>query len=97
MDTIVRINMGADGGPSISKDSLGDYDGMGGRGMTSSIISKEVDPQCHPLSADNKLVIAPGLLSGTAAAIRAGPARPRSWRGALGGAGSRRSGRIAAS
>ena len=26
-------------------------------------------PLCHPLGADNKLVIAPGLLSGTAAAM----------------------------
>jgi aldehyde:ferredoxin oxidoreductase len=36
--------------------------------MTSSVISKEVPPLCHPLGEDNKLVIAPGLLSGTAAA-----------------------------
>jgi aldehyde:ferredoxin oxidoreductase len=35
--------------------------------MTSSVISKEVPPLCHPLSEDNKLVIAPGLLSGTSA------------------------------
>ncbi|MFC1669005.1 aldehyde ferredoxin oxidoreductase C-terminal domain-containing protein [Spirochaetota bacterium] len=69
MDTIIRINMGAEGGPKITKGSLGDYEGMGGRGMTSSIISAEVDPLCHPLGDENKLVIAPGLLSGTAASM----------------------------
>jgi aldehyde:ferredoxin oxidoreductase len=37
--------------------------------MTSAVVSKEVPPECHPLSAANKLVIAPGLLSGTAAAM----------------------------
>jgi aldehyde:ferredoxin oxidoreductase len=41
---------------------------LGGRALTSSVISKEVPPLCHPLSEDNKLVIAPGLLSGTSAA-----------------------------
>jgi aldehyde:ferredoxin oxidoreductase len=33
------------------------------------IVGKEVPPTCHPLGPDNKLVIAPGLLSGTAAAM----------------------------
>jgi aldehyde:ferredoxin oxidoreductase len=37
--------------------------------LTSAIVSKEVPPTCHPLSAENKLVIAPGLLSGSAAAM----------------------------
>ena len=31
------------------------------------IVADEVDPLCHPLSAANKLVFAPGLLAGTAA------------------------------
>ncbi len=38
---------------------------LGGRGLTSTIISREVKPSCHPLSADNMMVIAPGLLAGT--------------------------------
>lgn len=42
--------------------------GLGGRGLTSTVIAAEVDPTCHPLGKNNKLVIAPGLLSGTAAA-----------------------------
>lgn len=69
MDKILRIDMGADGGPVIKTESLGDYEGLGGRAMTSAIISKEVSPLCHPLGEDNKLVIAPGLLSGSVAAM----------------------------
>ncbi len=69
MDTILRIDMGAKKGPSVVKDSLGEYSGKGGRAMTSAIISKEVPPLCHPLGPNNKLVIAPGLLSGTTAAM----------------------------
>ncbi|MCX5860602.1 MAG: aldehyde ferredoxin oxidoreductase [Deltaproteobacteria bacterium] len=69
MDKILRINMGADGGPSYAVTPVGEYAGMGGRGFTSSLISKEVPPLCHPLGADNKLVMAPGLLSGTVAAM----------------------------
>ena len=69
MDKILRINMGADGGPAVKAEPLGDYAGSGGRGLTSSIVSKEVPPLCHPLGEDNKLVIAPGLLSGSTAAM----------------------------
>jgi len=69
MDKILRIKMGADGGPAVKTEALGDYAGLGGRGLTSAIVSKEVPPLCHPLGEDNKLVIAPGLLSGTTAAM----------------------------
>ncbi len=41
------------------------YAGLGGRGLTAEIINAEVPPQCDPLGPDNKLAIAPGLLSGT--------------------------------
>ena len=44
------------------------WQGLGGRGLTSTIVAAEVKPCCHPLGPDNKLVIAPGLLSGTPAA-----------------------------
>lgn len=40
---------------------------LGGRALTSTIIADEVDPLCHPLGPKNKLVFAPGLLSGTTA------------------------------
>jgi len=67
MDKILRIDMGAAGGPKLSEEPVGDYAGLGGRAMTSTIVAKEVPPTCHPLSQDNKLVIAPGILSGSAA------------------------------
>ncbi|MBI5602508.1 MAG: aldehyde ferredoxin oxidoreductase [Deltaproteobacteria bacterium] len=69
MDKILRIIMGPDGEPQTTVSSLGDYAGAGGRAMTSAVIAKEVPPLCHPLGAENKLVIAPGLLSGTTAAM----------------------------
>jgi aldehyde:ferredoxin oxidoreductase len=42
--------------------------GLGGRALTSTVVAAEVDPECHPLGPNNKLVFAPGLLSGTSAA-----------------------------
>ncbi|MDD5203922.1 MAG: aldehyde ferredoxin oxidoreductase C-terminal domain-containing protein [Desulfobacterales bacterium] len=69
MDKILRINMGAQGGPEITVTPVGEYAGLGGRAMTSSIVSKEVDPLCHALGENNKLVISPGLLSGSTAAM----------------------------
>ncbi|MDD5169203.1 MAG: aldehyde ferredoxin oxidoreductase C-terminal domain-containing protein [Syntrophales bacterium] len=69
MDKILRINMGADGGPAALTGSVGDYAGLGGRALTSGIVSKEVPPDCHPLGEENKLVIAPGLLSGSLGAM----------------------------
>jgi len=43
------------------------YAGLGGRALTSAVVNAEVPPLCHPLGEANKLVIAPGLLTGTAA------------------------------
>ncbi len=43
------------------------YRRLGGRGLTSTLVADEVPPTCHPLSAENKLVFAPGLLTGTGA------------------------------
>jgi len=69
MDKILRIDMGAVGGPKVSETPVGGYAGLAGRALTSAIVSKEVPPLCHPLGADNKLIIAPGMLSGTTAAM----------------------------
>jgi aldehyde:ferredoxin oxidoreductase len=69
MEKILRINMSGANGPEIKTESPGNYSGLGGRAMTSTIVAREVPPTCHPLGAENKLVIAPGLLSGTAAAM----------------------------
>lgn len=40
---------------------------MGGRALTSGIIAREVPPNCDPLGRDNKIVIAPGVLTGSSA------------------------------
>ncbi|MGD8387749.1 MAG: aldehyde ferredoxin oxidoreductase N-terminal domain-containing protein, partial [Desulfobacteraceae bacterium] len=69
MDKILRIDMGASGGPSATEAPLGDYAGIGGRALTSALVNKEVPPLCHPLGEENKFVIAPGLLSGTTGAM----------------------------
>ncbi len=69
MEGILRVDMGAAGGPKASVVPLGEYAGLGGRAMTSAIVSREVPPLCHPLGAENKLVIAPGLLGGSAAVM----------------------------
>lgn len=69
MERILRIDMGAEGGPRAAAVPLGEYSGFGGRALTSMLVAKEVPPTCHPLGSENKLVIAPGLLSGTVAAM----------------------------
>ncbi|MFP4159379.1 MAG: aldehyde ferredoxin oxidoreductase family protein [Desulfobacterales bacterium] len=69
MDKILRIQMGPQQAPAARTEPIGDYAGFGGRGMTSAIIAGEVPPLCHPLGEDNKLVISPGLLSGSSAAM----------------------------
>jgi aldehyde:ferredoxin oxidoreductase len=45
-----------------------EYIGLGGRALTSVIINAEVPPRCDPLGPQNKLIFAPGLLSGTSLA-----------------------------
>jgi aldehyde:ferredoxin oxidoreductase len=42
-----------------------EYHGLGGRGLTSIMINAEVPPMCDPLGPENKLIVAPGTLSGT--------------------------------
>lgn len=49
-------------------EELGAFAGLGGRALTSRVINTEVPANCHPLSADNKLVFAGGVLAGTMAA-----------------------------
>ena len=41
------------------------YRNLGGRGLTSRIISQEVPPTCDPLGEHNKLIFAPGILAGS--------------------------------
>jgi aldehyde:ferredoxin oxidoreductase len=68
MDKILRIDVSSEGGPTATAVPVGAYAGLGGRALTSALVSREVPPLCHPLGGENKLVIAPGLLSGTPAA-----------------------------
>src|SRR4030067_1142374 len=66
MAKIMRVNMSD---LKISVEEMPkEYQGLGGRGLPSIWISKEVPPTCHPLGDKNKLVFAPGSLSGTTAA-----------------------------
>ena len=65
MKEIIRVDLGT---KEIHVNDIGEYNTHGGRGLTSLIVAQEVPPTCHPLSEHNKLVIAPGLLSGTTAA-----------------------------
>jgi len=66
MNKILRVNMTTltTGTESVPKE----WAALGGRALTSTIVAKEVPPTCHPLGENNKLVFAPGLLSGTTAA-----------------------------
>ncbi len=65
MDKILRVNM------TTLKAKFEDvpqkYSLLGGRGLTSTIVADEVPPTCHPLGPNNKLVFAPGLVTGTTA------------------------------
>src|SRR3989304_4194429 len=49
------------------EDAPEGYRLLGGHALTSHIIAQEVPPTCHPLRAQNRLVLAPGLLGGTGA------------------------------
>ncbi len=63
MANILRINMSD---LSVKSEEVGEaYQGLGGRGLTSAVVSKEVEPTCSPIGPNNKLVFAPGLLGGT--------------------------------
>ena len=65
-EKIFRVNMGD---LSVkTEDVPAAWQGLGGRALTSAIVAAEVPPTCHPLGKHNKLVFAPGLLSGTRAA-----------------------------
>jgi aldehyde:ferredoxin oxidoreductase len=40
---------------------------LGGRALSARILLEQCDPKCDPLGPDNVLVMAPGVVSGTAA------------------------------
>ena len=60
---LIRVDMTSQ---SIKEEEVPEeYQGLGGRGLTSVMINTEVSPGCEPLGPENKLIFAPGLLSGT--------------------------------
>ena len=65
MAKLLRINM--TDRSAVMQDVPEAYKLLGGRGLTSTIVHDEVDPLCHPLGPCNKLVFAPGIVTGTAA------------------------------
>ena len=67
MKNILRIDVGATGGPSATVTPVGRYATLGGRAMTSTIIWEEVPPTCDPLGPENKFVLSPGIMSGSPA------------------------------
>ena len=66
MDKILRVNM-TDLSTKIEAVPAA-WAGLGGRGLTSTIVAAEVPPTCHALGPQNILCFAPGLLTGTPAA-----------------------------
>jgi len=59
----IRVNMNE---KTVSVEEVPqEYLGLGGRGLTSTFVNREVPPMCDPLGPENKLIIAPGSLSGT--------------------------------
>ena len=53
---------------SVKMESMpAEYERLGGRGLSSTLLINEVDPMCEPLGPFNKLIIAPGILGGTMA------------------------------
>lgn len=65
MDKIVRVNMTD---KKVTVEPLPEkYKGKGGRWLTSLMVSDEVPADCHPLGPNNKLVFAPGIVTGTRA------------------------------
>ena len=65
MGKLLRLNM--TDRTAVLGDLPDKYKHLGGRGLTSTLVFDEVDPTCHPLGPNNKLVWAPGIVTGTAA------------------------------
>jgi len=60
----LRVDMGS---LTCRYEENNNYRGLAGRVLTSKFISNEVPPNSHPLGRENKLIIAPGFLTGTTA------------------------------
>jgi len=63
--SMIRVDMSR---KSVTRNGLPEqYRRLGGRGLTSLLLAEEIDPRCYALGRENRLVIAPGLLTGTSA------------------------------
>ncbi len=60
---ILRVDMTTQ--CTYTEEIPNDYIGLGGRGLTSIMINNEVVADCNPLDSDNRLIFAPGFLTGT--------------------------------
>ncbi|GAH10220.1 unnamed protein product, partial [marine sediment metagenome] len=68
---VIRVNV-SDGNivhEAINVDSK--FYRVGGRALTSLVVSEEVPPKCDPLGEKNKLIISNGLITGGSAACSA--------------------------
>lgn len=65
MSKLIRIDMSKVNAKVVNTPTK--FSRFGGRALSSHIIATEVPPTSHPLSQNNKLIFAPGLLAGTAA------------------------------
>lgn len=63
MKTILRINL--KNKKITYENAAEDYLKTGGRGLIAKIMLNEVNPKCDPLSGENKLIIANGMLTGS--------------------------------
>jgi len=62
---LLRVNV--EDGTAVFETLPQEFDLLGGRALTSTIVSREVDAKCDPLGPANKIVFAPGVLGGTSA------------------------------
>lgn len=66
MSKFIRVDMTS---KTISTSEVPEqYAGIAGRALTSAFVANEVKPTCHPLGKNNKIIFAPGFLTGTSAA-----------------------------
>jgi len=63
MGKIMRVNMSEL--KAHIEEIPKEYQGLGGRGLTSAIISREVLPLTDPVSPENKLIFSAGILAAT--------------------------------
>ena len=66
MNNFIRVNMTTK--EVTTNEAPAKYAALAGRALTSNFVNDEVKPTCHALGKNNKLIFAPGLLSGTNAA-----------------------------